>query len=74
MIKFIREDIHAHGWRKEDGVKAWSDLKEGLASLEHWNMDYAAIIQELMSRGYSDDDIEKIVGGNFLRFFEKVVG
>jgi membrane dipeptidase len=74
MIKFIREDIHAHGWREEDGVKAWKDLKEGLSSLKHWNMDYTAIIREMMSRGHSDDDIEKIVGGNFLRFFEKVVG
>ncbi|MEM2896706.1 MAG: dipeptidase [Candidatus Bathyarchaeia archaeon] len=26
----------------------------------------------LLSRGYSDDDVEKIIGGNFLRVFERV--
>jgi microsomal dipeptidase-like Zn-dependent dipeptidase len=28
----------------------------------------------LVSRGYSDQEITKILGGNFLRVFEKVVG
>jgi membrane dipeptidase len=27
----------------------------------------------LLKRGYSKEDIEKILGGNFLRFFEKVI-
>jgi membrane dipeptidase len=31
-----------------------------------------AITQELMNRGYKDKDIKKILGGNFLRVFEKV--
>ncbi len=30
------------------------------------------ITKELISRGYSDDEIEKIWGGNFLRVFEEV--
>jgi membrane dipeptidase len=28
----------------------------------------------LVARGYSDQDIEKIVGGNFMRVFEEVIG
>jgi len=32
------------------------------------------ITRGLVSRGYSDDDIQKIIGGNFMRVFEKVVG
>ncbi len=74
MIKAIREDLPAQGWRDEDGVKTWEGFKAGLEHLEHWNMKYTSIIQGLLSRGYSDQEVEKIVGGNFLSFFEKVVG
>lgn len=31
------------------------------------------ITRGMVARGYSDDDIEKILGGNFLRVFKKVV-
>lgn len=31
------------------------------------------ITYHLLKRGYSKEDIEKILGGNFLRFFEKVI-
>jgi membrane dipeptidase len=74
MIKAIREDLPAQGWREEDGVKTWKGFKSGLEHLEHWNMEYTGIIQGLLSRGYSDQEVEKIVGSNFLSFFEKVVG
>ncbi len=36
--------------------------------------DWPNITRGLVSRGYSDDEIEKIIGGNFLRVFEGVVG
>jgi microsomal dipeptidase-like Zn-dependent dipeptidase len=32
------------------------------------------ITEALLARGYSAQDIEKILGGNFLRVFEKVWG
>jgi microsomal dipeptidase-like Zn-dependent dipeptidase len=32
------------------------------------------ITEALVERGYSDQDVEKIMGGNFLRVFEKVWG
>lgn len=74
MVKAISEDLPAQGWRDEDGVKTWKGFKAGLERLEHWNMEYASIIRGLISRGYSDNEVEKIVGGNFLSFFEKVIG
>ena len=30
------------------------------------------ITKELVARGYSDDDIRKILGGNFMRVFKQV--
>jgi len=36
--------------------------------------DWPNITRGLVSRGYSDDEINKIIGGNFLRVFEQVVG
>jgi membrane dipeptidase len=36
--------------------------------------DLPLITQGLLERGYSRDDIHKILGGNFLRAFEEVVG
>jgi membrane dipeptidase len=32
------------------------------------------ITEALVVRGYSDQDVEKILGGNFLRVFEKIWG
>lgn len=36
--------------------------------------DYPKLTEGLVERGYSDDAIEKIMGGNFLRVFEAVRG
>lgn len=41
---------------------------EGIDSVR----DYPKITEGLVQRGYSDRDIEKIMGGNFLRVFEAV--
>ncbi len=46
-----------------DGVDA---LPEGLTGID----DLPRITLELMKRGYSDEDVLKILGGNFLRVFE----
>jgi len=32
------------------------------------------ITTELVKRGYSDDDVMKILGGNFMRVFQQVCG
>jgi membrane dipeptidase len=36
--------------------------------------DYPAITRELKKRGYSDNDVRKIMGGNFLRVWKEVTG
>jgi membrane dipeptidase len=43
---------------------------EGIDSVR----DFPKITEGLVGRGYSDDAIEKIMGGNFLRVFEAVRG
>lgn len=47
-----------------DGVPA---LPEGMGGAE----DHVLITYELLRRGYSEKDILKILGGNFMRVFEK---
>ena len=74
MEKMFREDLPAHGWRDQDVIKAWTEFKARWEKLEQVNMEYGKIIRGLIARGYSDDEIEGIMGGNFLRFFETVVG
>jgi membrane dipeptidase len=74
MEKMFREDLPVHGWRNGDVVKAWHTFKAEWERLEHLNMGYRNIIRGLISRGYSDQDVEQIVGGNFLSFFENVAG
>jgi len=46
------------------------DWPEGIETVSKW----PNITRGLVARGYSDDDVEKIVGGNFLRVFEQVIG
>jgi membrane dipeptidase len=48
-----------------DGIPA---TPQGLDSAA----DLPKITQALMARGYSAQDMDKILGGNFLRVFEKV--
>jgi len=45
-----------------------SQYMEGIDSLEEW----PNITRGLVSRGYSDQEIEKIVGGNALRMFDEI--
>src|SRR5690606_16408366 len=49
-----------------DGVDG--DLPEGLKSVA----DYPNFIAGLQGRGYSDEDIRKILGGNLLRVWREV--
>ena len=43
---------------------------EGIESPEEW----PNIVRGLVSRGYSDEDVAKIVGGNAMRITEQVIG
>ena len=43
---------------------------EGIDSVR----DYPKLTEGLVQRGYSDDDVERIMGGNFLRVFASVRG
>jgi membrane dipeptidase len=50
-----------------DGINA---TPEGLASVE----DFPNLTRELLRRGYREDDVEKILGGNILRVMEETEG
>lgn len=65
------------GWRHEEPKASnlftqemWEELNEG--SLAWVNWPYITV--GLVSRGYSDKEIEGIIGGNFLRILERVIG
>jgi membrane dipeptidase len=47
-----------------------ADYMEGIESPEEW----PNIVRGLISRGYSDEDVAKIVGGNAMRITEQVIG
>ena len=44
------------------------DHLEGFRSMEH----LPRVTQGLLDRGYKDEDIQKVIGGNWLRVFRKV--
>ena len=58
----------------DKGMKSYIDLRapymEGIESPSEW----PNITRELVRRDYSDEDIQKIIGGNTLRIVEAVVG
>jgi len=56
------------GFREE--YRPTLDTVEGFRDMRDW----PNITRGLVSRGYSDDEIKGILGGNFLRIFKEVVG
>ncbi len=74
FAKIIEHIEHAVKVAGIDHVGLGSDF-DGIPSSPE-GMDSAAdlpkITQSLMARGYSAEDMNKILGGNFLRVFEKV--
>ena len=58
----------------DKGMKSYIDLRapymEGIESPSEW----PNITRELVRRDYSDEDIQKVIGGNTLRIVEAVVG
>ncbi len=57
------------GFREEHGVTT----PKNLIGFDDYR-DFPNITRGLVARGYSDDDIRGILGGNFLRVFEEVCG
>jgi len=55
---------------KGTGQELNAEYMEGIESPEEW----PNITRGLVSRGYSDQEIEKIIGGNALRIMKEVVG
>lgn len=50
------------------GLEVAAEYMEGIESVEEW----PNIIRGLVARGYSDQEIEKIIGGNTLRVMDKI--
>ena len=60
--------VHRH-YIHHMGMRVAAEYMEGIESLEEW----PNIIRGLVMSGYSDVEIEKILGGNALRVMEKVI-
>jgi len=65
----LKKEIVVDGIREEHQVVTDAVLR-GLRDRRDW----PNITRGLVSRGYSDDEIKGILGGNFLRLFKEVVG
>ncbi|MBN2334711.1 membrane dipeptidase [Candidatus Bathyarchaeota archaeon] len=61
--------IHRH-YIERMGMRVEAAYMEGMESLEEW----PNIVRALVSHGYSDDEIKKIVGENALRLMAQVFG
>ncbi len=70
LAKAINKEILRSGFRPENN----HDLLQIMKDYNTWQEGWPNITRGLVSRGYSDDEIKKIIGGNFLRVFEEVVG
>ncbi|HAZ32021.1 MAG TPA: dipeptidase, partial [Dehalococcoidia bacterium] len=65
----LNEEVKRIGFREEHNVD-WGAVTEGFNDWRDWpNITYG-----LVSRGYSDEEIKGILGGNFLNIFREVVG
>ncbi len=65
----VLEASRAVGFRPEDGIKA----NMALGEFVNWT-DWYYITRGLVSRGYNDDDIYGLLGGNWLNYFKKITG
>jgi len=72
LEKWDKEEPRWSGFRPEHRVSTNMLVECTTGSLAWTNWPYFTV--GLVSRGYSDQEIQKIIGGNFLRTLEKVVG
>ena len=61
----ISSDARMDGWEQSSGHYADADL----AALDRW----VRLASRLYARGWTEDDLEKLLGGNFLRVFAEVL-
>ncbi len=61
---------HRHGVTSY-GVTAW-DQKNGIIGLSPWGPMTLNFMDKLKQRGYRNMDVGNILGGNYMRVFEKV--
>jgi membrane dipeptidase len=69
LSQAINNSYASIGFRPEDRAGNTNSLE----GFEDWS-DWPHITEGLLSRGYSSEDVKKILGGNFVRVFERVVG
>lgn len=67
VVKMIGVD-HVGLGSDFDGMLDFPDLRQGLNG--NGVLDFPKITEALLQRGYSQKDIEKILGGNFIRVFK----
>ena len=68
LLGRLNEEVKRIGFREEHNVN-WGAVTEGFKDWRDWpNITYG-----LVSRGYSNNEIKGILGGNFLRIFKEVV-
>jgi len=67
MENIAKKVAHEIGFRKEDKLPTTDTLK-GFSE----NKEYINITRGLISRGYSDEDVKKVLGENWLRVFDQV--
>lgn len=60
-------------WYQDDGQTAEAAKNRPAGSAEPAKI-YAAVVELLWIKGYANEDIAKIMGGNFMRVYEKVWG
>jgi microsomal dipeptidase-like Zn-dependent dipeptidase len=64
IVKLVGIDYVAIGSDFDGDIKNTKRL-ENISKMQ-------SLTEELVRRGYSDEDIGKVLGGNFLRFFKKI--
>ncbi|HEX9888518.1 MAG TPA: membrane dipeptidase [Nitriliruptorales bacterium] len=69
LTTLLTEEAAATGFRPEHGL----DLDTNLVGFDDYR-DWPNITRGLVARGYDDDAVRAIVGGNALRVFEQVWG
>lgn len=51
---------------------AMDEHMHGISGFEHWE-EFSNVTDGLLRRGYSEEDVRKVIGGNFLRVMKQVL-
>ena len=65
----VRAEFMRRGFREEHGLQFGVPFGTMTAYTE-----WGRITEGLVSRGYSDDEVRGVLGGNFLAFLRRVMG